>query len=261
MDARGSRSGFTLIELLVVISIIAALASMLMPAIGSVRERARRTTCAKTLSQVGLAAYAYAGDNEGIFPPAYSNPNGWVWVTSNGAIGGPPHGLGFLTQDYLDNPAGVVCPNFTLRSAWGTFSNRVACAEKMAGFRYNANPRAWGDFSTPAGYFGVGYWANGPSLLLKFNGGTNLGDSWNGSASSVLLAFDVLSDNTDALRVFHPHPADRVARSTTPVPLLPGGNALFVDGHVQWLKTSCWTEQGGSGGPGGNYYCPVPGTY
>lgn len=57
-----SRKMFTIIELLIVISIIAIIASILLPALNMVREKSRSINCTSNLKQIGLAFLQYAND-------------------------------------------------------------------------------------------------------------------------------------------------------------------------------------------------------
>ncbi len=69
MRVGGSRGhAFTLVELLVVIAIIAVLAALLLPALASAQERARRSACINNIRQFILAAHLYANDNEQYLP-------------------------------------------------------------------------------------------------------------------------------------------------------------------------------------------------
>jgi prepilin-type N-terminal cleavage/methylation domain-containing protein len=80
---------FTLIELLVVIAIIAILAAMLLPALASAKERARRTVDVSNLHQMGLSCTMYAGDFKDFLPAGADDinhfpTNSWVNLMNYG---------------------------------------------------------------------------------------------------------------------------------------------------------------------------------
>jgi prepilin-type N-terminal cleavage/methylation domain-containing protein len=93
--------GFTLVELLVVIAIIGVLISLLLPAVQSAREAARRCSCANNIVQVGLALHSHEFHVER-FPAGVTDPEGPIRNVAEGKhVGWIVRILPYLEQQVL----------------------------------------------------------------------------------------------------------------------------------------------------------------
>jgi len=85
---RATKTGFSLIELLVVVTILGLMTALLLPAVQSAREAARRIQCTSNLKQLGLGLQQYE-TGYGVYPPSMvlsgkGNTTYWVggWSVS-----------------------------------------------------------------------------------------------------------------------------------------------------------------------------------
>lgn len=108
-----ARAGFTLVELLVVIAIIGILIGMLLPAVQSVREAARRVSCQNNLKNLSLGCVNFES-SDGAFPLGSSFANEHAWSSEI---------LPFIEQSAIHTA-------LDFESAWNSAPNNLAVSQQ-----------------------------------------------------------------------------------------------------------------------------------
>jgi len=117
MQTKTQRAAFTLIELLVVIALMALLAALLFPVFGTLRGKARESTCLSNLHQLGIAITMYCQDYDELYPYALDPINKYTpqdWETIDPVAGASIPSLPLLSdtlQAYVRSREVFHCPS------------------------------------------------------------------------------------------------------------------------------------------------------
>jgi len=204
------RRAFTLIELLVVIAIIGILAAMLLSALSSARERARRIECLNHMRQIGLAMHVYASENRDLLPDCTTNypkfyGSNWPWDLNTNVV----------TE--LENRGAtrelLYCP-----------ANDTMNDDKHWSF--------YGYYSFPIRVLGYVFLLNGCDQVPEDMWRRNILGDGTRSPADTEYVLDAVGNQDDDYRHIQGLWLDRTShiRGSTPE----GGNIAFEDGHAAW---------------------------
>jgi prepilin-type N-terminal cleavage/methylation domain-containing protein/prepilin-type processing-associated H-X9-DG protein len=199
-----TKKAFTLIELLVVIAIIAILASMLLPALSSARQRAWTIQCNSNLHQIGLGMIMYGDDANGLYPESGGSiPWNVIYPQTKN--------YGWMQQifSYVQNTNVYHCP-----------ANKLVSVDKQSQFNYFNGARA--------AYVAAGDAASVNSRLIRFPVAFVLSGDTLDFEPSDADKDDYSQNCVGGLENGWPW-QEWQAHSK-------GQNILFADGHSKWYK-------------------------
>jgi prepilin-type N-terminal cleavage/methylation domain-containing protein/prepilin-type processing-associated H-X9-DG protein len=228
------RKGFTLVELLVVIGVIALLISILMPALNRAREQANWIKCMSNLRQLGQAFTMYTNNNKGFYPRpgVATHPQDWIFWEDM-----PP---GTNTARALDNsaiapylgkpmnPEVLRCPSDDVNVRRSGVNYRFSYSSNYLICRLPA-PQ-WAGI-----YPGEGNATLRVTQVVNSSQKILLIDETHQTVDDGCWAWmETLGSGQNVISVRHMKKQEQITLLN--VPHAGRGNALFVDGHAEFIE-------------------------
>lgn len=200
----GIRPSFSLREAIAIAGVIVILASILVPSLRTAGQRSQWSRCEAQAGRIGSAMQAFAINNNGELPRAADTPSAWLADAPEPSVSNSAGLFKLLRTGYLKSPTVFQCPS-------------------QAGPSFAVEPNMT-DFPKPEHVSYSYQHAMGTPLNIH-----------NPSLSQALGKMVILADQTPVFAGGRFNP-DRVQDPLSDNHDQLGQSALYLDGHVKWVK-------------------------